>query len=108
MKGSPREVRVIPLTGIPEVPPGDSLARLVVSAAGAGNLAFEPGDIVVLKHKIVSKSEGRIVRLDSVKPSRQALASARRNKNDARVIELALREAKRVLRDKHVLISETA
>lgn len=101
------EVRAIPVRDIPDVRPGDSPAKLVLQAVTSQGLAFESGDILVLKHKIVSKAEGRIVRLDTVTPSRQALASARRNKTDARVAELALREAKRVVRDKHVLITET-
>ncbi len=103
----PGELHVIPVQGIPEVKPGDSLADLVLAATAARDLTLQSGDIVVLKHKIVSKAEGRIVKLDSVKPSRRARAAARRNHTDARVIELALREAKRVLRDKHVLITET-
>ncbi len=112
MKGKPSqshagELRAIPVCGIPEVKPGDSLADLVLAAASANQLACEAGDILVLKHKIVAKAEGRIVRLDSVKPSRRALATARRNHSDARAIELALREATRVLRDQHVLITET-
>jgi len=101
------EVHVIPVRGIPEIKPGDSLAEIVLAAVTGANLQFSAGDILIVKHKIVSKAEGRMVRLDSVKPSRRALATARRNATDARVIELALREAKRVLRDKHVLITET-
>jgi coenzyme F420-0:L-glutamate ligase/coenzyme F420-1:gamma-L-glutamate ligase len=100
-------ISVIPIRDIPDISPGDSLAEVVLAAATGDNIQFSAGDILVLKHKIVSKAEGRIARLDSVKPSRRALASARRNNVDARVIELALREAKRVLRDKHVLITET-
>jgi coenzyme F420-0:L-glutamate ligase/coenzyme F420-1:gamma-L-glutamate ligase len=101
------EVHVIPLREIPEVQPGDSLPQLILNAAVAGGISLQAGDILVLKHKIVSKAEGRSVRLDSVKPSKRAQASARRNNTDARMIELAWREAKSVLRDKHVLITET-
>lgn len=101
------EIRVCPIYGIPEVKPGDALADLALAAMYGGGQEFREGDILLLKHKIVSKAEGRMVALDSVKPSRQALATARRNHSDARVIELALREAKQVLRDKHVLITET-
>ncbi len=101
------EVLAIPVHGIPEVKPGDSLAEIVLAAVTANHLALEDGDILVLKHKIVAKAEGRIVRLDTVKPSRRALATARRNNTDARAVELALREGRRVLRDKHVLITET-
>ena len=100
-------ISIIPIRGIPNVQPGDALAEIVLAAATGNNIQFSAGDVLVLKHKIVAKAEGRIVRLDSVKPSRRALAAARRNQTDARVLELALREAKRVLRDKHVLITET-
>ncbi len=101
------ELHAIPVHGIPEVKAGDSLAEVVLAAITGANLQLSAGDILVLKHKIVAKAEGRIVRLETVKPSRQALATARRNNTDARAVELALREAKRVLRDKHVLITET-
>jgi coenzyme F420-0:L-glutamate ligase/coenzyme F420-1:gamma-L-glutamate ligase len=101
------EVRVIPVRGIREVKLGDDLANLVLAALLSTNQKFRTGDILLLKHKVVSKAEGRIVPLKSVKPSRKALAVAKRNLTDARVVELALREAKRVVRDKHVLITET-
>ena len=101
------ELRAIPIHGIADVKPDDPLAELILAAVTGSNLQFSDGDILVLKHKIVAKAEGRMVRLDSVKPSRRALATAQRNKTDARAIELALREARRLLRDKHVLITET-
>jgi coenzyme F420-0:L-glutamate ligase/coenzyme F420-1:gamma-L-glutamate ligase len=112
MKAKPAEVhaeglRAIPVHGIPDVMPGDPLAEIVLAAITGTNLQLSAGDILVLKHKIVAKAEGRIVRLDSVKPSRRSVATSKRNNADARAIELALREAKRVLRDKHVLITET-
>ena len=65
------------------------------------------GDILVVKHKIVSKAEGRTVALDAVKPSPLRRALRARTALDARVVELALREAKRMVRKKHVLITET-
>jgi coenzyme F420-0:L-glutamate ligase/coenzyme F420-1:gamma-L-glutamate ligase len=112
MKGKQKDVpatelRAIPVHGIADVKPADPLAEIVLAALTGANLQLSAGDILVLKHKIVAKAEGRIVRLDSVKPSRRARTTARRNDTDPRAIELALREAKRVLRDKHVLITET-
>ena len=73
-----------------------------------GGLRLHVGDILVVKHKIVSKAEGRMVELATVKPSPAAKRFAAKNGVDARVIELALREAKRVVRKQHVLITETA
>lgn len=101
------EIRVIPVRGLPEVQKGDPLAEIIVAAASGHNLNLATGDILVVKHKIVAKAEDRMVALASVKASRSALAAVRRNHGDPRVVELALREAKRVLRDRHVLITET-
>ena len=72
------------------------------------NVVFESGDILVVKHKIVSKAEGRIVDLATIKPSAGSLAWAKKYNLDARVVELALRESRAVIRRKNgVLITET-
>ena len=103
----PGEIHAIPVHGVPDIKAGDSLAEVILAAITGTNSQLSAGDILVLKHKIVAKAEGRIVRLDSVKPSRRAVVTATRNNTDPRAVELALHEAKRVLRDKHVLITET-
>jgi coenzyme F420-0:L-glutamate ligase/coenzyme F420-1:gamma-L-glutamate ligase len=67
-----------------------------------------PGDILVVKHKIVSKAEGRIVDLATIELSADSIAWAQQYDLDARVIELALRESRSVIRRKNgVLITET-
>lgn len=101
------DLRAIPVRGIRDVFEGDSVADLVVDALALGGFRFHEGDILVVKHKIVSKAEGRKVVLDSVKPSRSARQFAAKNNLDARVVELAMREAKRIVRKKHILITET-
>ena len=101
------EFRALPVRGIRDVFPGDSVADLIVDALALGGLRFHAGDILVVKHKIVSKAEGRMVALDTVKPSAAAKEFAAENGVDARVVQLALREAKRVVRKKHILITET-
>jgi len=101
------EIRAIPVRGIRDVFSGDSVADLVVDALALGGLRLHEGDILVLKHKIVSKAEDRRVALGSVKPSAAARRFAALNGADARVVELAMREAKRVVRKKHALITET-
>lgn len=101
-------MQVIPVRLEDEVRPGDSLADLLLSALKATRQKLRAGDIVVVKHKIVSKAEGQLVKLESIRPSAWSRAWARRYKLDARVTELALREAQRVVRRKHgVLITET-
>ncbi len=101
------ELRAIPVRGIRDVFPGDDIAGLIVDALALGGLRLHEGDILVVKHKIVSKAEGRTALLDSVKPSLPATRFAEANSVDARVVELALREAARVVRRKHILITQT-
>ena len=102
------EIHAIPVWGMGEVAPGDSIGDLVVDTLALGGLRLRAGDILVVKHKIVSKAEGRMVDLESVKASAAARRFADKNGSDARVIELALREAKRKVRKQHVLITETS
>lgn len=97
----------MPVRGLREIAPGDSIADLVVGALALGGLRLQDGDILVVKHKVVSKAENRRVVLESVRPSAAAIRFAAINGVDARVVELALREAKRVVRKQHVLITET-
>jgi len=102
------ELRVfaIPIAG--EIRPGDSIANHVVAALRKQRVAFQSGDILIVKHKIVSKSEGRLVDLSTVHPSTDSIAWAKQYNLDARVIELALRESRAVIRRQNgVLITET-
>lgn len=102
------ELRAIPVLGIGEVKAGDSIAAAILSALKRHCRKLLRGDILVVTHKIISKAEGRIVLLESIKPSRAAERWARRYRRDPRVIELALRESRRIVRQEHgVLITET-
>ena len=102
------ELRVIPVRVKGEVHPGDSIAEVLLAGVKAAREKLRAGDIVVVKHKIVSKAEGQLVRLETIRPSAQSRAWARRYGLDARVTELALREARRIVRRKRgVLITET-
>lgn len=104
----PSEIHLIPVPLAEEIKSGDSLAVKFLESLAERGLVFESGDILVVKHKVVSKAEGRIVDLATVKPSAISGAWARKYNLDARVIELALRESKAVIRRKNgVLITET-
>jgi coenzyme F420-0:L-glutamate ligase/coenzyme F420-1:gamma-L-glutamate ligase len=95
------ELRVIPVEGMPEVREGDDLAALIAERA-----ALEGGDIVVVAHKVVSKAEGRVVRLDELEPSQRALELA--GERDPRHIEAVLQEAARIVRERDgLIIAET-
>jgi coenzyme F420-0:L-glutamate ligase / coenzyme F420-1:gamma-L-glutamate ligase len=93
--------------GLPEIQQGEDLARRITAATRRAGLRFEDGDIVVVAQKIVSKAEGAVVRLGTVKPSAKAQALAAQLKKDAREVELVLRESRRILRQERVLIVET-
>jgi coenzyme F420-0:L-glutamate ligase/coenzyme F420-1:gamma-L-glutamate ligase len=101
-------IQIIPVPGLPEVASGDDLALLISSAADSGRIAMRDGDIVVIAQKVVSKSEGRTVRLDSITPSARAEEWAGLFGKDPRLIEVVLRNSVRVIRmEQGVIISET-
>jgi len=102
------ELRILPVFLQDDIAPGDSLAEKLLAAMKQARFALTAGDILVVKHKVISKSEGRIVDLATIKPSRSSVDWAKKYHLDARVIELALRESRSVLRQKRgVLITET-
>ena len=99
---------VIGVGGIGEVRQGDDIGRLVVEAAERQSTPVRAGDLLVIGQKVVSKAEGRLVRLTDVEPSPIALAMAAGLAKDARLVEVILRESRRVVRmDKGVLVTET-
>jgi coenzyme F420-0:L-glutamate ligase/coenzyme F420-1:gamma-L-glutamate ligase len=104
----PPRYEVIGVEGIGEVRPGDDVARLVVDAAARQGTPLASGDVVVLSQKILSKAEGRLLRLSEVTPSPMAATFAVGLGRDPRLIEVILREARRVVRmDRGVLVTET-
>lgn len=105
--GIPR-YEVIAVTGIGEVRPGDDVAGMIAEAAERQATPFVVGDVLVVGQKIVSKAEGRLVRLGDVTPSPVAEALAPGLGRDPRLVEVILRESRRIVRmDRGVLIVET-
>ncbi len=104
----PPRYEVIGIEGLPEIHVGDDLARLIAHASLAQGTPLAPGDLLVVSQKIVSKTEGRVVRLGDIRPSAETLAVAEEIGRDPRLVEVILRESRRVVRkDKGVLIVET-
>jgi len=102
------DLRLIPVKLLDEIRHGDALAEKLLAALRKRRVSLRTGDILVVKHKIVSKAEGRIVDLKTIEPSHDSIAWATQYDLDARVIELALRESRSVVRRKNgVLITET-
>jgi coenzyme F420-0:L-glutamate ligase/coenzyme F420-1:gamma-L-glutamate ligase len=109
---SAKTVTLIPVELPEDVVCGDKLADKLELALRHQKQKLQTGDVLVVKHKIVSKAEGRIARLTDVKPSRATKAWSRAGGADARVVQLALNESRCVLRKKvvggrGVLITET-
>jgi len=103
-------VEVIALAGLPEVVPGDDLEAMIGDALEAtpGVLPFQPGDVLVVTQKVVSKAEGAVVDLRTVTPSPEAVEWAAQWDRDPRQIQVVLDEAVRIVRKaKGVLIVET-
>jgi coenzyme F420-0:L-glutamate ligase/coenzyme F420-1:gamma-L-glutamate ligase len=97
-----KELRLVALEGLPEIRPSDDLAAILAPRVPAG-----PG-VLAVAQKVVSKAEGRVVRLDRVVPGARALELAPGLGKDARHVELVLRETRRIVRTgPGVLICET-
>jgi coenzyme F420-0:L-glutamate ligase/coenzyme F420-1:gamma-L-glutamate ligase len=104
----PQELRIVPVPFAGEVRPGDSVVEKVLAGLRRKGIALGSGDVLIVKHKIVSKAEGRLVDLDAIRPSASSVAWGRRYGVDPSVTELALMQSKRVVRRKRgVLITET-
>ena len=96
------ELRVGGVGGMPEMRCGDAIGRLIAERAD-----LQPGDIVVISQKIVSKAEGRVRRLADVEPSERAIELGKKLGKEAGLVELILSESREILRDDRVLITET-
>src|SRR3984893_15062108 len=107
-KRPPRiHIELIPVAGLPEIRAGDDLPGLIFEAARATAIRFRDNDIVVVAQKVVSKAEGRLARLCTIEPSIQASQLASKQGRDPRLVELILRESRRIVREHPVLIVET-
>ncbi len=91
-------IQLLPVTGLPEIRPGDDLAALVVE-----RIALQDGDVAVVAQKVVSKVEGRVVRIDELEASAKARELAG-DERDPREVEAVLREAKRIVRERGPLV----
>ena len=100
----PGELILTSLTGIKLVEPGDDLGDIAVAAFAANRLVPEPGDVLVVAQKIVSKAEGRYVDVATVKPSERAIALGAEVDKDPRFVEVVLSESRRVVRHRPGLL----
>ncbi|MFN8173833.1 MAG: coenzyme F420-0:L-glutamate ligase [Solirubrobacteraceae bacterium] len=107
MAGAPA-LRAWALPGLPEIREGDDLAALLAEGAARAGEPLREGDVLVLAHKAVSKSEGAVRRLEEIEPGSRARALAAEHDKDARAVQAVLDESREVLRaERGVLICET-
>ena len=95
-------MEILPVEGMPEVRPGDDLARLIADRA-----ELRGGDILVVAQKVVSKAEGRLVDLAQVEPGPEAVRIGAEIAHDPRLVQLILDESVRIVRQERILIVET-
>ena len=95
---APVSLTLTAFAGIPLVHSGDDLVALILQSLQQTSIKLEDGDILVIAQKIVSKSEGRYVRLADVKPSKRAFQLAAETEKDPRLIELILSESREIVR----------
>jgi coenzyme F420-0:L-glutamate ligase/coenzyme F420-1:gamma-L-glutamate ligase len=101
-------LQVFPVRHAPAIRPGDPLERILMEALRASGLELLEGDVMAVCQKIVSKAEGRVVDLQQVAPSERARSWAEAHGKDPRVVEVVLRQARRIVRmEQGVIIAET-
>lgn len=88
--------------GIPTIEKGDDLGKIISELA-----QLEDGDIIVVASTVVAKSEGRVLRLDDIKPGDDAKRIARMNDEDARFVQVVLNESEEVLIESPFMLTQT-
>jgi len=103
-----KRLELFGLEGIGEVNAGDSIGALICVACAQQGIELVDDDVLVVAQKIISKAEGRLVRLDGVKPSERARQLGRDLDKEAKLGEVILGESRKVIRSGgRALIVET-
>ncbi|MCV0399128.1 MAG: coenzyme F420-0:L-glutamate ligase [Nitrosarchaeum sp.] len=96
-------MNILPVHIDKEIDSTDNIAKLILKSESVCD-----GDILVIAQKIISKQEGRVVNLESVKPSLLAEGISSQYQKDPRIVELILRESKRIVRmARGIMVVET-
>ncbi len=98
-------ITILPVKVAGDIESDDNIGQMILQSARSD---ISSGDIIVVAQKIVSKSEGRVIRLQDVRPSRKAISIAAKIQKDPRIVELILRESNEVVKLQNgILIMET-
>jgi coenzyme F420-0:L-glutamate ligase / coenzyme F420-1:gamma-L-glutamate ligase len=103
----PADLRIVAVPGFPLVTAGTDLVGALLDCLGGGSLVLQDGDVVVFAQKVISKAEDRQISLSTIAPTARALELSAVVQKDPRLVELILRESRRIVRTaKDVLIVE--
>lgn len=98
-------ISIYPIEDIPIIEPcSNKLPEILIEALKKQSFSIEDGDVLVIAHSIVSRSEGDIISLDSVIPSEFAINLASKSDKDPRKVEIVLRESNSIVRMRETLI----
>jgi len=95
------------LDNFPLIKSGDDVAEIIVETARKNGLEIEDGDVIVIAQKIFSKTEGRVIALKNVIPSKEAKEIAKLTGKSPKFVELVLRETRNVVKvSREILLVE--
>ncbi len=97
-------IQLFAIRGMPLIQPGDALATIIIARLTAMGESLQSGDILVIAQKIVSKAEGRLVRLSEVEPHAETYALAATVDKDPRVVQVILDDSRTVIRTRRGLL----
>jgi coenzyme F420-0:L-glutamate ligase/coenzyme F420-1:gamma-L-glutamate ligase len=101
-------MKIIPICLKGDVHANSNLASLILSSIERTNYHLKNNDVLVVAHKIVSKAEGRVIDLVTIRPSKHAISIAKKHRKDPRIVELILRESRRIVKmERAIMITET-
>ncbi len=102
-----QRLEIIPIRGMPLVKEQDDLSKLILATLQADTQEPKPGDILIVSHSIVSVAEGRVFKIEERGISDKARTIAKITGQEPEKIELALREAAKIIRETSVLVTQT-
>lgn len=101
-------LEIFSLKHFPIIKEDDNVAQEILKSVKMSNLEIKNGDILVMAQTIISRAEGKIVKLDEINPSEFAIELAKQSNKDPKHVEMILREAKNICKNRNgVLITET-
>ena len=90
-------IELIGLENIPLIEKGDNIGEIILDSLAKNNMELKDRDIILIAETIISKSEGNIVKIKDIEPSKEAYALSEKTNKDPKVVELILRESNEIV-----------